>query len=132
MVNNGTPQLLQEIFSLQANGAAAGRPASQAVQDKGRIKSALLAGVQPAPQPPNSRPTQSNKKSPRTQKSPKAKHNTVHLTLWVNPIVKEEVTTPSAFPDGFSGNAHSSESRCLPMAQSEPEDLSGCRMIPGE
>jgi hypothetical protein len=105
MPNNGNHQLVTDIFSLQANGAAATQPAVQVVQDKGRIKSARSHPSQPAPLGTTLRPNQPNKTAPRAQKILTRKPNTVHLTLWVNPIVKEElpVHRSSGRPHGVQG-----------------------------
>jgi hypothetical protein len=56
-----------------------------------RVFLTLTGTPQPAPHLKGFRPKVVNKKTPRSQKNPTDKQKTVHLTLWVNPIVKEEL-----------------------------------------
>jgi hypothetical protein len=91
MANNATPHLLTEIFSQQANTASGIQPASQSVQDKAQISSALTATPQPAPATKFTRAKPLNSKVPRSQKSPTRTKRTEKLTLWVEPIVKDEL-----------------------------------------
>jgi hypothetical protein len=79
------------IFSLQANGAAgdAGR------RFGGQDKTALTRGRAPSRQPePLHKAAQSrglSNKPKRTKKHGSRRRKTVHLVLWVNPIVKGEL-----------------------------------------
>jgi hypothetical protein len=91
MASNKNPQLLRQIFTQQSNGAAdeAGR------RFGGQDKTALTRGRTALAQPePHQTPTQShplNNKTPRSKKHGSTKRKTVHLVLWVNPIVKAEL-----------------------------------------
>jgi hypothetical protein len=91
MASNGKPQLLRSIFSQQSNGAAGDAGGRFGRQDKGRTKAARPHLSQPAPRVTGYRPNQTNRKPPRSQKPLAHNQKTVHLTLWVNPIVKEEL-----------------------------------------
>jgi hypothetical protein len=91
MASNGKPQFLKHIFSQQSNGAAGNAGDAAVRQDKGRTMSARPLTSQPAPLGDGFRPKPEKRNAPRTQKAPTPKHTTVHLTLWVNPIVKEEL-----------------------------------------
>jgi hypothetical protein len=61
------------------------------VQDKGRIASARSHLSQPAPLATGHRPHHLNRKSPRTQNRYTRTKRTQKLTLWVEPIVKDEL-----------------------------------------
>src|SRR5918992_3016949 len=91
MAGNGTPHLLQEIFSLQSNGAVGEVGGRFGVQDKARIASARTGMRQPASAKRVIRAE--GLKPPRTRSKPAnvQKTTTVHLDLWVQPIVKEEL-----------------------------------------
>jgi hypothetical protein len=91
MASNGTPQLETYVFPLQSNGAAgeAGRRFGR--QDKGRISSARTGTPQPAPQEKPIRPHTLNTTAPRSKNKPTPKRKTVHLTIWIDPIVKREL-----------------------------------------
>jgi hypothetical protein len=91
MASNGKPQLLKQIFSQQPKGGGAETLDASVRQDKARIASAREATRQPAAltkftraQPLNSKPTRSQNRPTRNRKAQK-------LTLWVDPIVKEEL-----------------------------------------
>jgi hypothetical protein len=91
MASNKNPQFLRNVFSLQSNGAAgeAGR------RFGGQDKTALTRGSAATPQPePHTKPARSqplNNKPQRIKKHGSSKRKTVHLVLWVNPIVKAEL-----------------------------------------
>jgi hypothetical protein len=91
MANNGTPQLLKDIFSYRPNGAVPETLDAAVRQDKARMKSARVASAQPAPHDNVMRPQLLNRKTPRSQNSPNPKRKTVQLTIWVEPIVKGEL-----------------------------------------
>jgi hypothetical protein len=91
MPSTGTPQLVRQIFSHQPDGAAGKTPALQGRQDKARISSAQVRTRQPAPRTKNTREQQLNSKRPRSQNRPTHNKRTKKLTLWVEPIVKEEL-----------------------------------------
>jgi hypothetical protein len=91
MASNGKPQFLRNVFSQQSNGAAEKRVDASVRQDKGRISSARTGTPQPAPDAPNLRPQPLHPNGTRTPNGNVAKNRTVHLTLWVDPIVKAEL-----------------------------------------
>jgi hypothetical protein len=91
MVSNGKPQFLQQIFSQQSNVAAETQVDASVVQDKGRKNSARIGTPHPAPRQKPMRPHGLNTGAARSKKKPDPKRKTVHLTLWVNPIVKREL-----------------------------------------
>jgi hypothetical protein len=91
MANNGKPHFSQNVFSLQSNGAGAETLDASVRQDKGRNKSARIGTPQPAPHQNPMRPHSLNRNTPRSQNRPTPKRKTVHLTLWVDPIVKREL-----------------------------------------
>jgi hypothetical protein len=82
---------LKNIFSLQSNGAAEEAVNASVRQDKARISSARVASAQPAAvtHTPRAKPLHPN--GTRTPNGNVAKSSTVHLDLWVNPIVKSEL-----------------------------------------
>jgi hypothetical protein len=91
MMSNGKPQFLRHIFSLQSNGAASNAGNASVVQDKARIASAQVRTRQPAPLTKSTRAKPLNSKLPRSQNRPTRTKRTEKLTLWVEPIVKEEL-----------------------------------------
>ena len=91
MPNNGKHQSSKNIFSHQPNGAKSETLNASVRQDKGRISSARIGTQQPAPHKNPMRPHRLSSKSPRSQNRPNPKRKTVHLTLWVDPIVKREL-----------------------------------------
>jgi hypothetical protein len=92
MASNGKPQFIRNVFSQQSNGAVVERLQRFGRQDK----TALSRGRAPFRQPePRQKPAQShplNNNSQRTKKHGSSKRKTVHLVLWVKPIVKAELT----------------------------------------
>jgi hypothetical protein len=91
MTSNGKPQFLRQIFSLQSNGAATNAGNASVRQDKARISSAQVRTRQPAPLTKYTREQSLNSKLPRSQNSPTRNKRTKKLTLWVEPIVKDEL-----------------------------------------
>jgi hypothetical protein len=91
MASNRKPQLLRQIFSQQSNVAAAEAVDASVRQDKGRISSARTGTPQLAPHEKPPRPHSLNTATARSKKKPIPKRQTVHLTLWVDPIVKAEL-----------------------------------------
>jgi hypothetical protein len=91
MASNGKPQFLRQIFSQQANGAAGSVRDAAVRQDKGRISSARIGTAQPAPQTKPLRPHRLNTATARSKNKPTPKRKTVHLTIWIDPIVKREL-----------------------------------------
>jgi hypothetical protein len=91
MASNGKPQFVRQIFSQQSNGAAEKRGDASVGQDKARISSARTASGQPAAVTHTSRAKPLHPNGTRTPNGNVAKSSTVHLDLWVNPIVKAEL-----------------------------------------
>jgi hypothetical protein len=91
MANTNNHQLVKPIFPLQANGAAGSVRQRFGEQDK----TALTRGSPSSRQPePSHTPAQSHApatKTPRTKKHGSSKRKTVHLVLWVKPIVKADI-----------------------------------------
>jgi hypothetical protein len=91
MASNGKPQFVNNVFPLQSNGAAEKRFDASVVQDKARFARVRAATRQPVPRTKNTREQPLNNKLPRTQNSPIRTKRTKKLTLWVEPIVKDEL-----------------------------------------
>jgi hypothetical protein len=91
MASNRKPQSVKQIFSQQSNGAVVEAFNASVRQDKGRISSARIGTPQPAPQTTPIRPQPLNTDTARSKKKPDPKRKTVHLTLHVDPIVKQEL-----------------------------------------
>jgi hypothetical protein len=91
MASNGKPQFLRHVFSLQSNGAAGEAIDASVRQDKARIASARTGTPQPAAVAHTSRAKPLRPNDTRTPNGNVAKSSTVHLDLWVNPIVKAEL-----------------------------------------
>jgi hypothetical protein len=90
-MNNGKRQSLKNVFSNQSNGVFSEAVNSSVRQDKGRISSARRGTQQPAPHQNSMRPHELNTGAARSKNKPTPKRKTVHLTLWVDPIVKREL-----------------------------------------
>ena len=104
MASNGKPQFLKQVFSQQSNGAA-GEAVNAAVrQDKARIASARTATPQPAAVQTPLRAKRLNRNTLRSTNGNSAKTTTVHLDLWVSPIVKAELQRLAA-QEGLSMSA---------------------------
>ena len=84
------------IFDPQSQHANAQQPLRGVRQDKPRPPSARTASPQPAPLKKAMRPHETNSNSARSQKRSVPKRKTVHLTLWVKPIVKAEMQRRAA------------------------------------
>src|SRR5918999_5339263 len=91
MASNGKPQFVKNIFLQQSKGGLAAAVDASVRQDKARIASARTASGQPAVvnSSPRAKPLHPN--GTRTPNRNVAKSSTVHLDLWVNPIVKAEL-----------------------------------------
>jgi len=91
MASNGKPQLAKNIFQQQPKAVINHQPHGGVGQDK----TALTRGSPASPQPePLQKPAQSqplNNKTDRAKKHGSSKRKTVHLVLWVKPIVKAEL-----------------------------------------
>jgi hypothetical protein len=91
MASNGKPQSERYVFSLQSNVAAGSVKDAAVRQDKGRMKSARTGTQQPAPPKKPRRPHRLNTATARPKNNPVSKRKTVHLTIWIDPIVKAEL-----------------------------------------
>jgi hypothetical protein len=91
MASNGKPQLVRHVFSLQSNGAAGEAGRRFGGQDKTALPRGTPNVVQPEPHATPARSQPLNSKTTRTKKHGSTKRKTVHLVLWVNPIVKAEL-----------------------------------------
>jgi hypothetical protein len=91
MTSNGKPHFSKNIFQNQSNGVVAEKLDASVRQDKGRISSARIGTPQPAPHTKPLRPRPLTNGATRSQNRPKPKRQTVHLTIWVDPIVKAEL-----------------------------------------
>src|ERR671914_385825 len=91
MASNGKPQLLRSIFSQQSNGAGDERLQRFGRQDKTALRAVHQPSRQPEPVRSKARSQRVNTKPQRSQKRSSAKRKTIHLVLWVNPIVKDEL-----------------------------------------
>jgi hypothetical protein len=84
MASNGNPQSERFVFSLQLNDAAGEAGRRFGGQDKTALTRGTPTVVQPEPH--------LNKNAQRAKKHGSTKRKTVHLVLWVKPIVKAELT----------------------------------------
>jgi hypothetical protein len=91
MMSNGKPQFLTDIFSYQPNGVLAETLNAAVVQDKTALTRGRAASVQPAPRQKAAQSRALHNKTPRSKKHGSSKRQTVHLILWVKPIVKAEL-----------------------------------------
>jgi hypothetical protein len=91
MASNGKPQFLKNIFQNQSKGGVANAVNASVRQDKARIASARPVTGQPAALTHTSRAKPLHPNSTRTINGNTAKTTTVHLDLWVSPIVKAEL-----------------------------------------
>jgi hypothetical protein len=91
MANTVQPHFNQNVFLRQSHSVVTRQPNLGVGQDKGASKRARIATYQPAPRGRLSRPQGLNNDTPRSQNEPTPKRKTIHLTLWVKPVVKTEV-----------------------------------------
>jgi hypothetical protein len=91
MASNGKPQFLRNVFSLQSNVAAGEAVDASVGQDKTALPRGHAATPQPEPHANTARSQPLDTKTTRTKKHGSSKRRTVHLVLWVNPIVKAEL-----------------------------------------
>ena len=94
----------QDIFQPQSDTPTAQQPLRGVGQDKPRPPHARTTSPQPAPHPKFMRPHETNSNPARSQKRSVPKRKTVHLTLWVKPIVKAELQR-RAVREGISVSA---------------------------
>jgi hypothetical protein len=91
MPNNGKPHFSTNIFQNPSNGVLTDAVNAAVVQDKARNFSARTGTAQPASLPNHMRAHQLDTAATRSKNTPDPKRQTVQLTLWVDPIVKEEL-----------------------------------------
>ena len=91
MVNTVHTQSSQNVFERQRHTATGQQPRRGVWQDNPTPNAARTASPQPAPRQNGMRPQRMNTRSARSQNRPTAKRKTVHLTLWVKPVVKAEL-----------------------------------------
>jgi predicted chitinase len=92
MTSNGKPHFSKNIFQNQSNGVLTEKLDASVVQDKARMKSARIASAQPAAHKKVARAREMGNSPTRSQNRANLKQKTVQLTLWVDPIIKAEVT----------------------------------------
>jgi hypothetical protein len=88
---NGLSHSAQNVFSTQSHAVIKQQQNLGVRQDKGASKRARIATNQPAPRGQATRSQQLNNDTSRSQNKTTAKRKTVHLTLWIKPIVKTEL-----------------------------------------
>ena len=91
MASNGTPQSERNVFSRQPNGVVAAAVNASVVQDKTALTRGSPASPQPAPPHKAAQSRAVSNKTTRAKKHGSSKRKTVHLVLWVNPIIKAEL-----------------------------------------
>src|SRR6266480_421373 len=91
MMNTAHTQSSHNVFARQRHSANGQQPRRGVWQDNPTPSAARTASPQPAPRKNSMRPQQMNTNRSRSQNNPTAKRKTVHLTLWVKPVVKAEL-----------------------------------------
>jgi hypothetical protein len=91
MANTVQPHSHQNVFLKQSESLINQQRNLGVGQDKGAWKRARIATDQPAPRGIVTRSQELNTDTPRSQNKPTPKRRTIHLTLWVKPIVKTEL-----------------------------------------
>ena len=104
MASNGKPQFVKNIFLQQSKGGSAAAVDASVRQDKARTASARTATPQPAAVTHTSRAKPLRPNGTRSTNRNSAKTTTVHLDLWVSPIVKAELQRIAA-QEGLSLSA---------------------------
>ena len=104
MTTNENTQFSQDVYPTPTKSRNVQQPRSGVGQDKGAHSRARIASTQPAPPEKVMRPHPMNNNTSRTQTRPTPKRKTVHLTLWVKPVVKTELQR-IAERDGLSVSA---------------------------
>src|SRR5947207_574360 len=91
MMNTAHTQSSHNVFARQRHTASGQQPRRGVWQDNPSPRAARTASPQPAPPKKAMRPYRLNIHTTRSQNNPTAKRKTVHLTLWVKPVVKAEL-----------------------------------------
>jgi hypothetical protein len=91
MASNGNHQSAKNIFSRHPNGGVAEALNASVRQDKTARQRGSPASPQPEPLPNPAQSHPLNNKTDRAQKHGITKRKTVHLVLWVKPIIKVEL-----------------------------------------
>src|SRR5947209_14152119 len=91
MPNTHFTQTAQTIFPRRSYTRSVQQPQSGVGQDNPAPPPARAANTQPAPTKNTMRPTQQKTKTTRTQQGKTKRRKTVHLTVWVRPVVKAEL-----------------------------------------
>ncbi len=104
MTDNENTQFSQDVYPTPTKSRNVQQPRSGVGQDKGAHSRARIASTQPAPPEKVMRPRQMETDTPRSQKKSTTRRKTVHLTLWVKPVVKTELQR-IAERDGLSVSA---------------------------
>ena len=84
-------QISQTIFPRRSSTRSVQQPRSGVGQDNPTPPPARAASPQPAPPKKDMRPTPKETNTARTQQGRAKQRKTVHLTLWVRPVVKAEL-----------------------------------------
>ena len=91
MPNTHFTQTAQTIFPRRSYTRSVQQPQSGVGQDNPTPPPARVATTQPAPPKNGMRPTPKQTNTARTQQGKPKQRKTVHLTLWVKPVVKTEL-----------------------------------------
>jgi hypothetical protein len=91
MLNTHPIQLSQNVFPQPSYPSNGQQPLGGVRQDKPHPPRARTASTQPAPLKKVMRSHEMNSNPSRSQNRPIPKRKTVHLTLWVKPVVKAEL-----------------------------------------
>jgi hypothetical protein len=91
MVNTVHTQTEHNVFEPQSSTSNVQQLRSNVWQDKHRPTRDRIASHQPAPHVQMMRPHEMNRNTSRSRKKPIPKRKTVHLSLWVKPVVKAEL-----------------------------------------
>src|SRR6266567_2813131 len=91
MQNNQHTQSTPKTLPRRSHPAKIQQPRSGVGQDNPTPPPARIATVQPAPPKNSMRPTPKKTNTARTQQGKALRRKTVHLTLWVRPVVKAEL-----------------------------------------
>jgi hypothetical protein len=91
MSNTIQPHFSQNVFLRESHSVIRKQQNLGVGQDKGASKRARIATAQPAPRGRVTRSQELTNDTPRSQNKATPKRKTIHLTLWVKPIVKTEL-----------------------------------------